>query len=180
MQFAQQTSDNFVLTSFVSAAFPTTAVPTAAPTDCAYVSSALSYCNSLDPGISTQGPTLQAACLCYTSGSWIPENFDGAVDTCADFLFTANPGLYSTFTGLEGFCFSVGNFSASTSSSTSFATSTFASAASSAAPTGAQPTTFNPATSNPAATATTGPTGSAGASPISGGSPQFHKKNPKS
>lgn len=76
---------------------------------CSFVSYALSFCNSATPGFSTLGVTSQAPCLCYSSTSWAPNSFDGAVQTCADFVKTAEPTAYSDIAGIEGYCSSIGD-----------------------------------------------------------------------
>jgi hypothetical protein len=76
---------------------------------CSYVSYAFDFCNSVSPGFSTMDATVQAPCLCYSSTSWDPTFFDGAVQTCADFVSTAEPSAYPTFAAVEGFCSSIGD-----------------------------------------------------------------------
>jgi hypothetical protein len=82
----------------------------ALPTACSLVVDAISFCESVSPGFSTLNPTYQAPCLCYSSTSWDPEYFDGAVATCASGL-SAQGDLadYSTVELLAGFCTSVGD-----------------------------------------------------------------------
>lgn len=65
--------------------------------------------------------SLQAPCLCYSSTKWSPNGFDGPVQTCADFVSTAEPSAYPTFAAVEGFCSSVGDVE---STSSPFSTST--------------------------------------------------------
>ena len=76
---------------------------------CSAVGSALSFCNSVSPGFTTMDPTSQAPCLCYSSTAWVPDDFDGAVLTCAEYVSSAAPTSLSLVTGLEGFCSDVGN-----------------------------------------------------------------------
>jgi hypothetical protein len=83
---------------------------TTLPSACSTVEEAISSCESVSPGFSTLDPTNQAACLCYSSTSWDPEFFDGAVTSCARGL-SAQGDLadYSIFKRLAGFCTSVGD-----------------------------------------------------------------------
>lgn len=76
---------------------------------CSYVDFALSFCNSATPGFSTMDVSKQAPCLCYSSTKWSPNGFDGPVKTCADYVLTADPSIYSDFTSVEGFCSSIGD-----------------------------------------------------------------------
>jgi hypothetical protein len=76
---------------------------------CAFVGSALSYCNSVSPGFTTMDPSSQAPCLCYSSTVWNPTEFDGAVLTCAEFVSSAAPSSLSDITDLEAFCTDIGN-----------------------------------------------------------------------
>lgn len=76
---------------------------------CQLVSTALSICNSVTPGFNTMQPTKQARCLCYAQTTFIPNLFDIAVQTCADFASSAVPDAYSAIYGLEGFCRRNGN-----------------------------------------------------------------------
>lgn len=46
----------------------------------------------------------QASCLCYSGGSWAPNNFDGAVLSCANYASTADPTDYPSIAALEQFC----------------------------------------------------------------------------
>jgi hypothetical protein len=76
---------------------------------CQLVGEALAICDSLTPGFNTLQPTDQAHCLCYSSTSWMPNIFDGAVKTCADYASTAVPGAFTPLSNLEGFCQGVGD-----------------------------------------------------------------------
>jgi hypothetical protein len=76
---------------------------------CQLVGEALAICNTLTPGFDTLQPTDQAHCLCYSSTSWMPGIFDGAVKTCADYASTAVPGAFPPLSNLEGFCQSIGD-----------------------------------------------------------------------
>lgn len=76
---------------------------------CSYLSFAFSFCDSASPGFSTMDASSRAPCLCYSSTKWSPDGFDGPVETCADYLSTAAPSLYPTFSAIEGFCSSVGD-----------------------------------------------------------------------
>ena len=93
-----------------SATTTTTGTLTAVPAACSLVTDAISFCESVSPGFLSLNPTSQAPCLCYSSTSWNPEHFDGAVATCASAL-SAQGDLagYSTAELLAGFCTSVGN-----------------------------------------------------------------------
>jgi hypothetical protein len=76
---------------------------------CQLVGEALAICDSLTPGFNTLQPTDQAHCLCYSSTSWMPNIFDGAVKTCADYASTAVPGVFPPLSNLEGFCQGIGD-----------------------------------------------------------------------
>jgi hypothetical protein len=76
---------------------------------CQLVGEALAICDSLTPGFNTLQPTDQAHCLCYSSTSWMPDIFDGAVKTCADYASTAVPSAFTPLSNLEGFCQGVGD-----------------------------------------------------------------------
>lgn len=93
---------------------------------CSTVANVLTFCNSISPGFSTLAATDQAPCLCYNSTSWVPNWFDGAVETCAQYIQTADPSdtsLYSSLVTLEGFCSSVGTISLGNHTTTSTAVS---------------------------------------------------------
>jgi hypothetical protein len=49
---------------------------------CGVVLDAISICESFSPGFLTYAASRQAPCLCYSSGTWIPNFFDGAIATC--------------------------------------------------------------------------------------------------
>jgi hypothetical protein len=49
---------------------------------CGTVLGAISICESFSPGFLTYAPSSQAPCLCYSSGTWNPNFFDGAISTC--------------------------------------------------------------------------------------------------
>jgi hypothetical protein len=83
---------------------------------CQLVGEALAICDSLTPGFNTLQPTDQAHCLCYSSTSWMPNIFDGAVKTCADYASTAVPGAFTPLSNLEGFCQGVGDVETSSPS----------------------------------------------------------------
>ena len=76
---------------------------------CSIVGFALDSCNSVSPGFTTMDVTSQARCLCYSSTVWIPNDFDEAVSTCAEYVSSAAPSSLSAITGLEGFCSDIGN-----------------------------------------------------------------------
>jgi hypothetical protein len=76
---------------------------------CQLVGEALAICDSLTPGFNTLQPTDQAHCLCYSSTSWMPNIFDSAVKTCADYASTAVPGAFPPLSNLEGFCQGIGD-----------------------------------------------------------------------
>lgn len=52
------------------------------PEACGLVLDAISICESFSPGFLTYAPSRQAPCLCYSSSTWMPEVFDGAISTC--------------------------------------------------------------------------------------------------
>lgn len=63
--------------------------------------------------------------MCYSSTSWVPNAFDGAVETCAEYAATALPASdYSDIADLEGFCSSIGDVINSDSPATVTATTT--------------------------------------------------------
>jgi len=104
---------------------PRAALTAALPAACGTVDFALSYCSSVSPGFLTMALTDQAPCLCYSSTSWIPDAFDGAVETCAEYAATALPASeYSDLAGLEGFCSAIGDVENSGSPATVSATTT--------------------------------------------------------
>jgi len=84
------------------------------PAACSTVADALDFCSSVSPGFLDFPPQSQAPCLCYNvtgSGAtvWIPNWFDGAVLTCANYIKTADPTDYVTYEALEDYCTSIGN-----------------------------------------------------------------------
>jgi len=89
---------------------------------CQLVGEALAICDSLTPGFNTLQPTDQAHCLCYSSTSWMPNIFDSAVKTCADYASTAIPGAFPPLSNLEGFCQGVGDVETSSPSPTTTTT----------------------------------------------------------
>lgn len=111
------------------------------PEACSYVYGGYSYCNSVSPGFSTMAGTDQAPCLCYSSTNWVPDVFDNAVETCANFARTASPSDYSALLENEGFCTRVGNV--------------LAPASTTARTTPVVPATTAPVTPNPAPRTTT-------------------------
>ncbi|KAH7310965.1 hypothetical protein BKA65DRAFT_518372 [Rhexocercosporidium sp. MPI-PUGE-AT-0058] len=76
---------------------------------CAFVGSALNFCESITPGFSTLLPSQMATCLCYSSTAWSPGGFDRPVATCAEYVKTASPTDYPVLSGLEDFCTIVGD-----------------------------------------------------------------------
>ncbi|CAG8977460.1 hypothetical protein HYALB_00011808 [Hymenoscyphus albidus] len=92
---------------------PTTARPplNAAP-GCSTVSRILNSCSSLTKGFTDLPARSQASCLCYTSSTYAPGNFDDNVQTCASFVSTATPTAYPVFSALQNFCGDEGDFSA--------------------------------------------------------------------
>ncbi|EPE30722.1 hypothetical protein GLAREA_03689 [Glarea lozoyensis ATCC 20868] len=83
---------------------------------CGTVLDAISICESFSPGFLTFAPSSQAPCLCYSSGTWNPNFFDGAISTCVSYAKSASPTDYSAIAELNGFCTSVGNVRAATAS----------------------------------------------------------------
>ncbi|KAE9368710.1 hypothetical protein N431DRAFT_547634 [Stipitochalara longipes BDJ] len=105
--------------------FPETATMPASPAQllqqnsaCVVLGEAIDICNTLNPGFNTLQPTAQAHCLCYSSTSWMPEIFDNAVKTCADYASTAVFGAYQPLANLEGFCQSIGDVETSSAAFT--------------------------------------------------------------
>jgi hypothetical protein len=111
MLTSQKSKAVIVSSSFKSgsAAASTSSVDIFANPDCSFVGFALSYCNSISPGFTTYEPSSQAPCLCYSSTSWAPQSFDGAVLTCAEYVSSVAPQSLTDIVGLEGFCSSVGD-----------------------------------------------------------------------
>lgn len=97
----------------------TTAVLPPAPTSpaqilqqcaaCQLVGQALDVCASLTPRFTALDTTAQAQCLCYSSTVWVPNIFDNAVESCANYASTAAPPAYGVLSNLENFCENVGN-----------------------------------------------------------------------
>jgi hypothetical protein len=56
----------------------------------------------------------QASCLCYSSGTWVPDAFDGFYSHCYSYYSTASPNM--TVAGNGGVCTSVGNILSATAS----------------------------------------------------------------
>jgi hypothetical protein len=81
---------------------------------CATVSQLLNSCASATRGFTDSAIESQAACLCYSSSAWLPDNFDDGVATCADYVSTAVPDDYSVISALGGFCTVVGDVLAET------------------------------------------------------------------
>lgn len=97
----------------------------AGPDACSAVDYAISACSSAIPGFATADGADLANCFCYSSTVWVPDAFDGAVYTCAQYAATALPAsAYSDIVGLEGFCSSIGNVDASGAPATVSATTT--------------------------------------------------------
>ena len=70
-------------------------------------------------------PTDQATCLCYSSPAWVPNEFNGAVYTGAQYAATSLPASeYSDLAELEGFCSDIGNVETRNSPATESATMT--------------------------------------------------------
>jgi len=76
---------------------------------CAFVGSALSFCDSVTPGFTSLLPEQMATCLCYSSTAWSPNGFDSPLSTCVEFVKTASPSDYPVLSSLEGFCTAVGD-----------------------------------------------------------------------
>ena len=105
LRLAQVSSSvDFLITSSTTSVIDVESNPA-----CSWVEYALSFCESASPGFATMDVTDQAPCLCYSSTSWSPDFFDGAVATCVEYVSTAAPSLYTDLTAMEGFCSSVGN-----------------------------------------------------------------------
>ncbi|KAG9241350.1 hypothetical protein BJ878DRAFT_233363 [Calycina marina] len=102
-------------TALLPITIPTPVVPSSTELDiftnpgCSWVSFALSYCNSVTPGFTTIPVASQAPCLCYSSTLWMPESFDGPVNTCVEYVKTADSTFYTDVTSIMGFCTSVGD-----------------------------------------------------------------------
>lgn len=76
---------------------------------CSSVDYAVSFCSSAIPGFATADNAEIANCFCYSSTVWVPDEFDGAVATCAQYAATALPAsAYSDIVDLEGLCSSLG------------------------------------------------------------------------
>jgi hypothetical protein len=79
------------------------------PDSCAYWSSAVGFCKSVSPGFVSLPATLQAPCLCYdSSGDWIPDIFDSAVDSCASWAATSDVAEYTVVDSWQGLCTDAG------------------------------------------------------------------------
>ena len=86
---------------------------------CAIAGSAIASCELASPGFTSAPVATQAACICYTrTTSWVPEKFDSPISSCGDFVQTAEPDAYSIYTGLAGFCSSVGDIYATDAAAT--------------------------------------------------------------
>jgi len=78
---------------------------------CSDIGALFSACSAATPGLFDMDSTDIAGCLCYSSTSWIPDVFDGAVSSCADYASTALPQAeYSAASVFEGFCTAVGDY----------------------------------------------------------------------
>jgi len=100
-----------------SAAASTTAAPTAIATAtgtggsnnpsssaCTTAVEIYSSCEAATSGFSDLPGSQQASCICYTGATWNPTGFDGPVQTCADFLKTADVSDYENYSTFIGFC----------------------------------------------------------------------------
>lgn len=107
-------SGSGTITGFTSRTRTTQASATglAANSDCAFVGSAIAFCESVSPGFTSMEASSQAPCLCYSSASWSPDGFDDPVSSCANFVKTGSPSDYQVFSNLAGFCSDVGDVSA--------------------------------------------------------------------
>jgi hypothetical protein len=77
---------------------------------CSTVLSFIDFCESVSPGFTDFAPVTQAPCLCYSSAVWMPNPFDDAVSSCADFeAAQGSQSLATVVSNLEGFCSSVGD-----------------------------------------------------------------------
>lgn len=85
-------------------------ITTGPVTACASVASIYDSCSAATPGFTNLLDAQAATCLCYNAGgTWDPSQFDGPILTCANYLKTASPPDYSTYTSLENFCTDLGN-----------------------------------------------------------------------
>jgi hypothetical protein len=98
-----------VITS--ASAFKTTSAPTLSPsagailTSCASWENIYASCGAASPSFSVQPPDVQASCLCYVNSTYAPSIYDGAFDTCWQYIKTASPALYSSGMGAAStFC----------------------------------------------------------------------------
>lgn len=113
-------------TSFSAASVPlTTPVITSAPATTAlkdapgcsqWYNSYLS-CSSATPGFTDFNDEQAASCLCYVGTSFAPSVLDGEATTCANFVKTADPSVYPSWTAVAQLCTSVGDVRASASAS---------------------------------------------------------------
>jgi hypothetical protein len=82
----------------------------AEPAACDAWADVISFCKSVSPGFVSLPATKQVPCLCYdTDGEWIPDVFDGLVDTCAAWAVTADVADFTVVDSWQGICTDVGN-----------------------------------------------------------------------
>jgi hypothetical protein len=75
-----------------------TVVATAGLAACEQFQSMVDSCGSQTPGFSTAPFNSKAGCLCYQSGTYQPNLYDGAYSNCLGYLSTADPSGYDSIT----------------------------------------------------------------------------------
>jgi hypothetical protein len=72
------------------------------PASCDLVNSIAGACSASTVSFFDQPFSVAATCLCYSGSIYQPSIFDGAVETCLDYLSTASPPLYTSLAGSFG------------------------------------------------------------------------------
>jgi hypothetical protein len=68
-------------------------------TSCAPWISIIDPCTAATPSFQSLPFSVEASCLCYSSGLWQPSVYDSAFDECLAYLSTASPAFYSSIGG---------------------------------------------------------------------------------
>ena len=69
---------------------------------CNYIDGFENFCISATPSFTLLPESARASCLCYNSGVWSPDNYDGAYLSCASYIAAQSPVAFASLTSAAG------------------------------------------------------------------------------
>ncbi len=82
----------------------TTTNPFTTISSCSEWNAIITSCEAATPGFSTLSYAQKFSCLCFNGTSFDAQYFDGAANSCANYLSTGIPSLYASISAYESLC----------------------------------------------------------------------------